>query len=580
MTSSFAGWRRFRDAVAGHPLYRCTILPAGILLAIWLALAFLVLVMWTWGGWEAYSIIGVFENLNDGFFCLYMMMAIGLAGWLLTGRWLPTLIGLIPIGLALGNYVQQLKRFFFYPSNAYDLLTTEIGLMWKRLAVLALAGLVLLALGWWQSGRQGLSRRMNAVAGVAVVILAMAGLALCQAQDESVKARLLHVLSAAVGFTVFLNLAWHFSETKVGRFFCFSFASGASMVYAAMLVLTSDHGAIYWFVGAVITGGLAILSCLAKAPPVQNEIPAACLVATDSEKAAERNKLMRVGVWVFVMILVAKLCMGAATALATQRLFAICEQGTLEQVQTAIAAGANVNAKKGWYEKETPLMLMAWHTRDPEVIRALLKAGAKVNATTKNGWNALSAALIHNKNPEIALILIAAGADVNARHASGVTPLMRAAYGQKGPKVIEALLRAGADVNAKRFDNMTALMEACWKSKDLEVIRMLLQARADVNAKDRYGRTPLMWASIPNVDPAIIDLLLQSGADVNARTSEGRSALMMATIGTHKEKIAATLIKGGADVNAKDKLGKSVLYYAQTSKNPKFTDLLLQAGAK
>ena len=46
---------------------------------------------------------------------------------------------------------------------------------------------------------------------------------------------------------------------------------------------------------------------------------------------------------------------------------------------------------------------------NPDVVKALISAGAKVNAT-KDGWTPL-----HNSNPDVVKALISAGAKVNAR---------------------------------------------------------------------------------------------------------------------------------------------------------------------
>ena len=77
----------------------------------------------------------------------------------------------------------------------------------------------------------------------------------------------------------------------------------------------------------------------------------------------------------------------------------------------------------------------------------LLKAGADVNAKTKDGETALMVALLEG-HTESVNALIKAGADVNAKDIKGGTALMLAAlYGQA--EDIKLLLNAGADVNAR-----------------------------------------------------------------------------------------------------------------------------------
>ena len=92
----------------------------------------------------------------------------------------------------------------------------------------------------------------------------------------------------------------------------------------------------------------------------------------------------------------------------------------------------------------------------------LLKKGAGVNASDKDGWTALCIAS-YAGHEEIAVMLLAAGAKVNARitqaDASGSTALMLAALnGHAG--IVKLLLRHGADVNARDKLGQSALTKA------------------------------------------------------------------------------------------------------------------------
>ncbi len=67
--------------------------------------------------------------------------------------------------------------------------------------------------------------------------------------------------------------------------------------------------------------------------------------------------------------------------------FELCRSGSAEDVQGAIQAGADVNAKDNC--GVTALMHAAQDNNNPEVIKSLINAGADVNATDNEGNKAL-----------------------------------------------------------------------------------------------------------------------------------------------------------------------------------------------
>jgi hypothetical protein len=106
----------------------------------------------------------------------------------------------------------------------------------------------------------------------------------------------------------------------------------------------------------------------------------------------------------------------ASPGVSAEEFLELCSTGTPEQVQTAIKAGANVNAKNE--DGSTALMYAAIHaarfSKNPEVISILVKAGADVNARDNDGWMALDLVRAGNATPEVVSVLVKAGADVNA----------------------------------------------------------------------------------------------------------------------------------------------------------------------
>lgn len=92
----------------------------------------------------------------------------------------------------------------------------------------------------------------------------------------------------------------------------------------------------------------------------------------------------------------------------------------------------------------------------PGATRALLDAGADVNARSANDFSVLPIhSAVAGNHADVAALLIAAGADVNARQRHGWTPLHGAA--QNGATdTVERLLAAGADVAATNDDGVSA----------------------------------------------------------------------------------------------------------------------------
>ncbi|MCL2011046.1 MAG: ankyrin repeat domain-containing protein [Synergistaceae bacterium] len=240
-----------------------------------------------------------------------------------------------------------------------------------------------------------------------------------------------------------------------------------------------------------------------------------------------------------------------AAAITAEIFIKMCRKDALQQVEAAIKAGADVNAKGYSDYREsvlTPLMSAASND-NPEVLSALIQAGADVNTKSDGGWTALMLAASDNA-PEFAKILIRAGADVNAKNDGAWTALMLAARNNRSPEAADALIQAGADVNAKNIYGWTPLMLAAQYNQNPEVSRTLIQAGANANEKDEDGETPLIKAALRN-SAEVLGILIQAGADVNAKAHEGWTALLWAAVSNKDPEVSRMLIQAGADVNAK-----------------------------
>ena len=175
----------------------------------------------------------------------------------------------------------------------------------------------------------------------------------------------------------------------------------------------------------------------------------------------------------------------------------------------------------------TPLHAAAWSNPNPEVIALLLEAGADPGALAWRTedhhyaerrsdnphyqWSGnvtpLYDAARFSADPEVVTALVAAGADVEGRGAQltfnprqqtttprpHLSPLYLAVRGDGHPATIEALVRAGADLELTDSDGRTVLHVAAIGYP--AVFPLLLRLGANPEAVDAEGKTPMDYAS-------------------------------------------------------------------------------------
>jgi len=160
-------------------------------------------------------------------------------------------------------------------------------------------------------------------------------------------------------------------------------------------------------------------------------------------------------------------------------------------------------------------------TNDAAALTKLLARGMDPNTANDKGEAALLTAA-RESGPDVVKALIRARAKINVKSAFGDTPIMLAAL--RGNLAIVKLLRdAGAEIN---HPGWTPLLYAALNGHNA-VIDYLLSTGADVGLTAPNGATPVMLAVLGK-KPDTVKLLASYGFDLNAKNEKGDTALTLA----------------------------------------------------
>jgi len=279
-----------------------------------------------------------------------------------------------------------------------------------------------------------------------------------------------------------------------------------------------------------------------------------------------------------LMLLEAGARAGAENRYGVTSLYSACQNGNAKLVIALLQHGADPDTSLQGEEA----LLTASRTGSVEVVKTLLKSGAKINAEDRNNQTALMWAAAEG-NLEVVKILIEAGANIRHQLDSGFTPLLFAVREGREP-VVHALLNAGLDVNEAatpekgRLPRGSTPLTLAIENGHFTLATSLLEAGANPN-DTRTGFSPLhilSWVRKPGGGDGPDDLpppdgsgimnslqfantLVEHAAKVNAGLKGGRQHWKDATpfylaAWTADLALMRTLVEHGADpkINASD----------------------------
>jgi N-acyl-D-amino-acid deacylase len=216
----------------------------------------------------------------------------------------------------------------------------------------------------------------------------------------------------------------------------------------------------------------------------------------------------------------------------------------LEKVKLLLDRGADVNARAS--TGISPLMVAARYRGNSDVVRLMLKKGAKVNSDkgveVRNDASALFFAVMAGDIQMLAALLDAGGRLQDRMKVLGnivTSPLAFATF-EDDAALVDYLIGKGADPNELDNDGMSILGSATI-GNHAATVQVLLARGAKVNYVDKLGMTPLLYAASINFgDTAVLERLIAAGADLKAKNKQGLTALDLAR-GYHHENIVNLL---------------------------------------
>ncbi|PKL43680.1 MAG: hypothetical protein CVV41_07870 [Candidatus Riflebacteria bacterium HGW-Riflebacteria-1] len=240
-----------------------------------------------------------------------------------------------------------------------------------------------------------------------------------------------------------------------------------------------------------------------------------------------------------------------------------------------LTAGANLNRKDS---RGNSLLHMICHRANPQyekILEAVLKHTGDVNQRNFASMTPLHIAALHG-SVNMLRSLVKAGAKVDARIADGSSALFFCR-----PELTETLLELGADINLKNNAGLSAFVQARLTADQQRIAAFKKTGRFGTPAQPVKIQSELsdIFSAAKNGQPQLVTILNEHPEQVNIREiSLGETPLHLASAGGHALTVRHLLDKGAA-IDATNDFLRTPLHYAATMGHLAIVKTLCEAKA-
>lgn len=169
-------------------------------------------------------------------------------------------------------------------------------------------------------------------------------------------------------------------------------------------------------------------------------------------------------------------------------------------------------------------LMQAAKDGDEKKLENLIKSGADVNLTDKDGWTALMYAVRYQKNTKITRMLLQAGSDTKKKNSYSYDVFQIASIYAENLDILKTLIeysKINADEMFKAF-----IMAITSNENDEEIktekVKFFISKKLPIN-RFYEGRTPLMYAAQFSSSTKVIQVLLENGASKKFYSTDGKT---------------------------------------------------------